>query len=132
MAGTTGTSGRTESRGGARCPCGRRPRRAAASPGPCSPPRRPGDSLSTTFISAMTRTVLFRSGHYIEPVRAFPARPGAEAAGVVAATEADVTEPAPLRAANGRVSIRGSTGSVGGPRVGARLGELGRGAPGAG
>ncbi|RVX43741.1 NADPH:quinone reductase-like Zn-dependent oxidoreductase [Nonomuraea polychroma] len=34
--------------------------------------------------------VLFRSGHYIEPVREFPARLGTEAAGVVEAVGADV------------------------------------------
>ncbi|MES9544090.1 MULTISPECIES: zinc-dependent alcohol dehydrogenase family protein [unclassified Actinomadura] len=35
--------------------------------------------------------VLFRTGHYIEPVKAFPARLGTEAAGVVEAVGEDVT-----------------------------------------
>ena len=38
---------------------------------------------------------LFRSGHYIEPVKRFPARLGTEAAGVVEAVGADVTGLAP-------------------------------------
>ncbi|WP_433323071.1 zinc-dependent alcohol dehydrogenase family protein [Spirillospora sp. CA-294931] len=56
----------------------------------------PGELLIRVDAIGLNRAELsFRSGHYIEPVRRFPARLGAEAAGVVEATGADVTGFAP-------------------------------------
>ncbi|CAM5674919.1 quinone oxidoreductase [Streptomyces avidinii] len=52
----------------------------------------PGELLIRVDAIGLNRAeVLFRSGHYIEPVKEFPARLGAEAAGVVEAVGAHVT-----------------------------------------
>lgn len=52
----------------------------------------PGELLIRVDAIGLNRAeVLFRSGHYIEPVRRFPARLGVEAAGVVEAVGAQVT-----------------------------------------
>ncbi|MER7000361.1 zinc-dependent alcohol dehydrogenase family protein [Streptomyces sp. NPDC000410] len=52
----------------------------------------PGELLIRVDAIGLNRAeALFRSGHYIEPVKEFPARLGAEAAGVVEAVGADVT-----------------------------------------
>jgi NADPH:quinone reductase-like Zn-dependent oxidoreductase len=52
----------------------------------------PGEVLVRVDAIGLNRSeVLFRSGRYIEPVKAFPARLGSEAAGVVEAVGADVT-----------------------------------------
>ncbi|WP_327591040.1 zinc-dependent alcohol dehydrogenase family protein [Nonomuraea sp. NBC_00507] len=51
----------------------------------------PGEALIRVDAIGLNRAeVLFRGGHYIEPVKEFPARLGAEAAGVVEAVGADV------------------------------------------
>ncbi|NUR87744.1 MAG: zinc-dependent alcohol dehydrogenase family protein, partial [Nonomuraea sp.] len=52
----------------------------------------PGEVLIRVDAIGLNRAeALFRSGHYIEPVRRFPARLGAEAAGVVEAVGEGVT-----------------------------------------
>jgi NADPH:quinone reductase-like Zn-dependent oxidoreductase len=53
---------------------------------------RPHELLIRVDAIGLNRAeALFRSGHYIEPVKEFPARLGTEAAGVVEATGAQVT-----------------------------------------
>ncbi|MDW6058863.1 alcohol dehydrogenase catalytic domain-containing protein [Streptomyces sp. FXJ1.4098] len=52
----------------------------------------PGElSIRVDAIGLNRAEALFRGGHYIEPVKEFPARLGAEAAGVVEAVGAQVT-----------------------------------------
>ncbi|MFF1449909.1 zinc-dependent alcohol dehydrogenase family protein [Streptomyces sp. NPDC058274] len=52
----------------------------------------PGEVLIRVDAIGVNRAeVLFRGGHYIQPVREFPARLGTEAAGVIEAVGADVT-----------------------------------------
>ncbi|WP_241695175.1 alcohol dehydrogenase catalytic domain-containing protein [Streptomyces sp. C] len=52
----------------------------------------PGELLVRVDAIGINRAeVLFRAGHYIEPAKEFPARLGAEAAGVVEAAGAGVT-----------------------------------------